>query len=162
MKLFNSYIKKTEKGDVRDLIFIKNGFSFNAFFFNLFWFLYHKMLGGLFLILIIDIILIKIYGIYKASALDIFLAFISTSLIIAANANYWHSRYLRSKGYEFIGCVFGENKESAKLRFVEGYIEKYDDKTVKKYKFLDKEDREFLKKIRKKASEENPKVAADV
>jgi hypothetical protein len=150
MKLYNSYIKKTEKDDIIDLIFIKNGFSFPAFFFNLLWFLYHKMMRGLILVIIIDIFLIKIYGIYKASATDILLAFISTSLIIAANANYWYGKGLKKKGYEFIGCVFGENKEAAKLRFVEGYIEKYDEKIIKKYKFLDEEDREFLKFKKKK------------
>lgn len=152
MKLYNSYIKKTKKGDVKDLIFIKNGFSFTAFFFNFLWFLYHKMFKGVVIVLLVDIFLIKITGIYKSSIFDIFVTFLGTSLIIAANANFWYSKYLKAKGYEFVGCVFGSNRDSAKLRFVEGYLDKYDDETISKYKFLKKEDRDYLKNLIKKNS----------
>lgn len=141
MKLYNSYIKKSSKGDIRDLIFIQNGFSFLAFFFNFLWFAYHKMIKAVIIVFLIDLTLIKLIGLYKPSAFDTLVIIIGSSLMMAANANYFHARYLKNKGYEFIGCVFGSNKESAKLRFVEGYIEEYDDKTIKRYKFLNKKDR---------------------
>ena len=148
MKLYNSYIKKSSKGDVRDLIFIQNGFSIAAFFFNFLWFAYHKMIKAFVIVLVIDFVLLKTIGLYIPGTFDILIIIIGSSLVLAANANYFYSIYLKSKGYEFIGCVFGKNKESAKLRFVEGYIDEYDDKTIKKYKFLNKQDRPgaFFKK----------------
>ena len=141
MKLYNSYIKTRKEGDVEDLIFIKNGFSFLAFIFNCLWFIYLRMIKGFLIVLAVDIILIKLISLYNPTIIDILVIFISTSLIIAANANYWYSKYLRAKGYEFIGCVFGENKEAAKLRFVEGYLNINDDEVIKRYKFLSKQDR---------------------
>ena len=141
MKLYNSYIKTRKEGDVEDLIFVKNGFAFLAFFFNFLWFGYNKMFKWVAIVILFDWLLIKAIGFYNPSAFDTLVIFFSTSLLIGANANYLHSKYLRAKGYEFVGCVFGENREAAKLRFVEGYLDKYDEETIKRYKFLNKQDR---------------------
>ena len=146
MKLYNSYIKTRETGDVEDLIFIKNGFSFYALFLNVLYFMYYGMYRLLFIVLFSEIALVKMLGVYNPSIFDVLIIIISTSLVIGVNANYWHSKFLARKGYKFIGSVFGENKEAAKLRFVEGYIEKYDDEAIRRYKFLNKEDRDILKR----------------
>lgn len=146
MKLYNSYIKTRKEGDVEDLIFVKNGFAFPAFIFNFLWFVYNKMFKWVTLVIVLDVVLIKIIGFYNPSVFDILVIFFATSLLIGANANYLHAKYLKAKGYEFVGCVFGENKEAAKLRFVEGYLDTHDEETIKRYKFLNKQDRQFLKK----------------
>ena len=152
MKLYNAYIKNRDTGDIEDLIFIKNGFSISALIFNFIWFFYHKMFKASIAAIAaiwIAMQLIILMGIDGSSFL---LAFLCVSLILAVNGNFWHSKYLRTKNYEFVGCFFGDNKEAAKLRFVEQYIGEVGEQTMSRYKFLDKQDREVLKDKIKKAN----------
>lgn len=146
MKLYNSYIKKRETGDIEDLIFIKNGFSIPALIFNFIWFAYHRMIKAAVLAVLTIWILIQVFNLLGISGAAAFLlSFLGVSLIIGVNGNFWHSKYLRAKNYEFIGCFFGESKEAVKLRFVEQYIGEVGEQTMSRYKFLDKQDRELLK-----------------
>ena len=146
MKLYNSYIKKAKDGDIEDLIFIKNGFSLSALFFNFIWFSFHKMLNASIIFVIIIWVTMQLLGILGINGFPSFLlSFISTSLVIGVNANFWHSKYLRYKNYKFVGCFFGDSKEAAKLRFVEQYVGEVGEDVIKSYKFLDKQDRKLLK-----------------
>jgi hypothetical protein len=125
MKLYNSYIKTTKNGDIQDIAFVKNGFSFSAFFLNFFWFAHRKMVKISIAAFVINIALIEIISAYIPSSYDALLVLFSTSSLIAVNSSLIHSKYLESKGYKFVGCIFGKNKVAANLRFVEGYIEDY-------------------------------------
>lgn len=148
MQLYNSYIKKTQEGEIEDLIFVKNGFSFPAFIFSLAWFAYKKMFlvattGLLFIILLSNIF----SAFLKSDPAGTSIAFLTALLIIGVNGNYWYSKFLKRKGYDFVGCVFGKNKEEAKLRFVEGcYLDKDVRKAIDEYKILDKKDQIILEK----------------
>ena len=122
MKLFNAYIKKSEDNAIDDLVFIKDGTCYQALFFNIIWFLYHKMWK------ISLILLVLMVALFQKSAiadnyLALFVVTLSASLWISVNANEWYSRFLEKKDYQFSGCVFAKNKEMAKLRFIEGYLE---------------------------------------
>lgn len=153
MQLYNSYIKKTKSGEIEDLIFVKNGFSFPAFIFSLGWFAYKKMIFVATAILIILLGLIDVTSYYLDNKVaGTILAILSTLLIIGVNANYWYSKFLKKRGYNFIGCIFGKSKEEAKLRFVEAcYLDKDAKQAIDEYKILDKRDQEILaEKLKKK------------
>ena len=153
MKLYNSYIKKRETGDIEDLIFIKNGFSISALIFNCIWFFYHKMFKATIAAAMAIWILMQLINLLGIEGYSSFLlSFLCVSLIMGVNGNFWHSKYLRARNYEFIGCFFGDNREAAKLRFVEQYIGEVGEQTMSRYKFLDKQDREVLKNKMKKAN----------
>lgn len=160
MKLYNSYIKKTQDGDIQDLLFVQNGFSIFALLFNFIWFCFHKMFRASLFALICIWAVAQIFNLIGINGfLAFLLSFLSTSLIIAVNGNFWYSKYLRAKKYEFVGCFFGKNKEAAKLRFVEQYIGEVGEDVISKYKFLDKQDRKLLKARWKKEADEPKKTS---
>ena len=115
MKLFNIYIKKLPDQTIKDLIIIKNGFSFLAAIFNIFWFLQRKMWRESLVFILVSII----FGlIFRNIWLDIAdLCMFGLMLMIGLNANYWYEQNLLSQNYQFFGCVYGKNEDEAKLKF---------------------------------------------
>ncbi len=118
MKLYNALIKKTKEGKIEDIILLKDGFSYPAFFLNNIWFLYNKMWKEFVVLLGVSFsfMLLKAMGIFSSS--DIFLLEVIFVFIIALNFNYWLVEHLKKQGYEFVGLVFGSDLTNAKMRFV--------------------------------------------
>lgn len=122
MKLFNIYVQKAEDDTIKDLVLVKSGFSLWAFIFNILWFLQHKMWRESIGILLVNILFFTIinkisFGGSSSSILEFGLI-----LIVALNANYWYEQHLKNHHYQFLGCVFGKNRDEAKLRFVENFF----------------------------------------
>ena len=119
MKLFNIYLKKSDNQTIEDLVVIKDGFSFPAFWFSIFWFLQHRMwkecLG---LVLISSIFISVLHNKGWFGSFDTLIIVSGFLLIVGLNANYWYEQHLLAQQYQFVGCVFGENKDEAKLRFI--------------------------------------------
>jgi hypothetical protein len=130
MKLFNIYIKKSDNTAIEDLVMIKSGFSFPAFFLNVLWFLQHKMWKEFFSLVIFNIILITLFQKNFFGDFDFFALELGFLLVVALNANYWYEQYLRQQNYQFTGCVFGKNKDEAKLRFISNYFKDQDQNTI--------------------------------
>jgi hypothetical protein len=118
MNLFNIYIKKSENEAIEDLAVIKNGFSFTAFLFGVLWFLQHKMWKEFCGLLLVNIVFIYIFNKGWFGVFDIFFLELGLFCIVGLNANYWHEQCLLAHQYQFVGCVFGKNKDEAKLRFI--------------------------------------------
>lgn len=118
MKLYNALIKKSSAGKIEDVIVLKDGFSYPAFFLNNLWFLYNKMWKefGVLVGVSFSFMVLKALGILSSS--DIVLLEIIFLFIIALNFNYWLVEHLKKQGYEFVGLVFGSSLENAKMRFV--------------------------------------------
>ncbi|MCE3255114.1 MAG: hypothetical protein K0R25_608 [Rickettsiaceae bacterium] len=124
MKLFSIYIKKSKNEAVQDLVMVKNSFSFSAFFFNIFWFLQHKMWKESLALVLVGTLFIEV--VYKDifEFFDAAILIFGLLLIIAINAGYWYGENLKARGYQFFGCVFGKNRDEAKIRFIENYFQK--------------------------------------
>ncbi|MBM5781900.1 MAG: DUF2628 domain-containing protein [Pelagibacterales bacterium] len=118
MKLYNALIKKNKEGKIEDIILLKDGFSYPAFFLNSIWFLYNKMWKefGVLLGVSFSFMLLKALSIFSLS--DVLLLELIFTFIIALNFNYWLVEHLKKQGYEFIGLVFGSDMTNAKMRFV--------------------------------------------
>jgi hypothetical protein len=132
MKLYNALIKKNKEGKISEVILIKEGFSFFAFLFSAFWFLYHKMYKE-FLVLIAVDILFSFYANISSES-DKILLQIAFVFIVALNANYWFCEHLKKKGYEFGGLFFGSSSEEAKLRFFDKYGDEFFSEEIYKLK----------------------------
>jgi len=117
MKIFNVLVKKNSDEKIEDIVLLKEGFSWAAFFFSGLWFLYHKMWREFLAIVLINIAIASLGKIF--SDLDQILLEIALAFIIALNANYWLCEHLKKKKYEFVGLVFGDDCVSARLRFVQ-------------------------------------------
>lgn len=118
MKLYNVLLKKNQEGKIEDIILLKDGFCWMAFFLSIFWFLYHKMWKEALALLIVDIVisLLDFNAIVTGSSkivLELLFA-----IMIAINANYWLVENLKKRSYEFVGLIFGNNAINAKMRFI--------------------------------------------
>ncbi len=117
MKLYSALIKKNKEGKIADIVLLKEGFSFFAFLFGPFWFLYHKMWQEFLLLLAVNIAF-AIFAEITSSGDKIFLE-IALAFAVALNATHWFCEHLKKRNYEFIGLIFGSNFANAKLRFVQ-------------------------------------------
>jgi hypothetical protein len=113
MKTYSALIKKNNKGEVEDLVLLKEGFSWRAFIFNGLWFLYHKMWKEIIALILINFAFALFTKVFSDS--DKILLEIAFIFVVALNANYWLCDHLKKKGYEFVGLAFGSDVLSAKL-----------------------------------------------
>jgi hypothetical protein len=134
MKLYNALIKKNAEGKIEDIKLLEDGFSWMAFFFSIFWFLYHKMWKESFAFFVVSIS----FSIFDAAGIISGFSKILVELLlifmVALNANYWLLESLRKKNYEFVGLVFGSDSANAKMRFVNNL--EYED-GLNSYQFAD-------------------------
>jgi hypothetical protein len=108
MKPYNALLKSDSYGKIQDLLVIKEtNISFSAFFFGIFWFLYHKMWReSLFYLLNIATIFVvsKIFHINHIYLLLLFF------IMVSLNANNWYCDYLQTKHqYKYLGLFFAKN-----------------------------------------------------
>ena len=95
---------------------VKMGFSWPAFFFNIFWALFKK----LWLVFAISIILLLVSGMIlgvsfpaeDADAISTFFGLV-VAIIYGAYGNRWHIKDLNRRGYEDVGQCTGSNPEGA-------------------------------------------------
>ena len=119
MKLYSVLIKKNNSEKIEDLIFVKEGFSFAAFFFSNLWFLYHRMWREFFLLILVNFIFAYFFTLL--SDFDKIFLQIAFVFIVALNANHWLCEYLKKKNYQFVGLVFGADLTNAKIRFLNNF-----------------------------------------
>ena len=115
MKLYRGLVKFDKNGKIEDLVVIDDSFSWKAFFFNPFWFLFHKMWIESLIFLPIFIFFSYVYkfGLYD------FLMQISLVFMIALNSRFWYFDFLvKRKKYSFVAMIFGENSVEAKIKFI--------------------------------------------
>ncbi len=123
MKLYNVLIKKNPAGKIEDIVLLKDGFSWLAFFFSGLWFLYYRMWKEFLVLIVVNVAFVvfaKISSGFDRALLEVVFIF-----MVALNANYWRCEHLKNKGYELVGLVFGANRIDAKLHFVEGLEDEF-------------------------------------
>lgn len=125
MKLYNVLVKRNPAGKIEDIVLMKDGFSWLAFFFNGLWFLYYRMWKEFFVLILVNAAFIFFAKI--SSNFDRVLLETAFIFMIALNANYWRAEHLKKKSYELVGIVFGANRIDAKLHFVDGFDEEFDE-----------------------------------
>src|SRR4051812_36267366 len=104
MKIYNALIKKNSKGKITDLILLKEGFSYAAFFFNGLWFLYHKMWREFLAVLLVNWALASPHFLPEFDQIFLLIAFV---FITSFNANYWLVEHLKKQNYELVDLVPG-------------------------------------------------------
>lgn len=119
MKLYNVLTLNNKEGKTEDILFLKEGFSWLAFIFSIFWFLYHKMWKESFALFIIGGAFVFFEESQILTGDSKFIIEILLDFIIALNANHWFCESLVKKGYKFEGVVFAKNPAQARLRYVQ-------------------------------------------
>jgi len=115
MNLYRTYVEK-EKGEIKNISFVKEGFVFPAFLFTIVYTLCYKLwrVSGFLLLAFILIVLVSNY-------IDEELAFalvIGLALYTGLNFASWRVKKLeRNKNVEFSGYNIGKNREDARIKF---------------------------------------------
>ena len=123
MKLYSCYAKiKCNK--VEDIFLIKEGFIFSAFLFNILWLIYYKMWKIFFIICVVNIFFLKLFEFNIINTAQFFTLLFCCSILIGVNANDFYNSFIKKKGYEFKGFVFGNDKSHAEYILLSQIIKK--------------------------------------
>lgn len=115
MNLYNCLIKFDNNKKIKDLVIIKDGFSFKAFLFNPFWFLFHKMWKEFFYsCVIVSLFALFSKFIFEASWLEFTMFF-----IFALNSKSWLIEHLMTnKKYQLVAMIFAKGETDAKVKLL--------------------------------------------
>jgi len=104
------------------LVFVKDGFSWPAFFLAPFWLLYHRMWLGLVLFVGGFILLDVVLSMNDVGEAVSGWAGIAYMFFFAMEANGLRRYSLERKGYELAGMALGGNREEAEVTFFHGWL----------------------------------------
>lgn len=114
MNFYNIFLKNDDKGVVKDVILLKEGFNIYPFIFGVFWFLYKKCYISVIILTIINYVINTFVntGYYIAIYVGIALlmGFESNRILI--------KKYIKSD-YKYLGYTSGKNEIEAKRRFLD-------------------------------------------
>jgi len=110
MNIYSVYTDTTKKK--RDLLLIKQGFSFFASILNFAWALYHKMWLIAALAVIASVIANPAQPTYVVYAMNV-----STLLIFGFFASDMREYYANKKGFKLCDIVLAHNEEEAEVRY---------------------------------------------
>ncbi len=100
-----------------EAVFVREGFSWPAFFFQPLWALYHRLWFAA-LLLLAALALIGLVGqALGLSAPTASLLNLVAALFIGAEANDWRRNAMIRRGYDIRGVVAGESLEDAERRY---------------------------------------------
>ncbi|NBV07442.1 MAG: DUF2628 domain-containing protein [Proteobacteria bacterium] len=133
MKLYNVLIKKDQNSKIEDVVLLDEGFSFFAFLFGAFWFLYHKMWLNAAAIFIINLALQYFENSGIFNKLDSAFLQMAFFIIVAYNANHWFSEHLVRLNYKNNGFVLAENKAEARIKAVQMLHSEYKNLTIDEF-----------------------------
>lgn len=124
MQFYLVYRHKNEK-DIEHIKFIKDGFSFSAFLFNIIWLALHGIWKMAAIILVIMLIIHQIPAFTTIGQGFVFIMNLAICIYIGYSARDWHIKVLEKKGYEFFDIVAANDLNSAKLAYLNKVMPSY-------------------------------------
>lgn len=120
--VYSVFVKKKHSNPLETAQFVKEGFSFPAFFLTLFWAAYHRMwsLCALLVILNVALGLLEMEGILSNSTILIIQFFVQ--LLLGFEGNDLLQSRLKERGYILADIVSGQNAFGAQQRFFDRYF----------------------------------------
>jgi hypothetical protein len=103
------------------LAFVKEGFSWPAFFVPYLWLIYHRMWIELILLIVLLVALQLAIGGGQGQALMGW-ASLAISVLFAVEANNLRSLALERRGHAFAGVASGSTREDAELSFLRAWL----------------------------------------
>lgn len=120
MRVYTVHLRRHGLDAERDLVLVKEGFSWPAFFAGVLWALWHRL--WLFALLLVAAT-VAVNGIAYLIGADPFAGgVLSFALAVAVGwvANDMRRRVLEKKGFAFVGVVTAKNDDGAVRRFLDG------------------------------------------
>ena len=118
MRYYSVHAPEDERDDPERFLFVKDGFSWPAFFVPILWLLWHR----LWLALVWYVVFILVVA-WAGRLLNEDIAFITAvlgSILFALEANNIRRLALAGRGFTEVGSSFGKNADEAEVRFFAG------------------------------------------
>ncbi len=123
MALFSVYLPNPQSGARPDRLerarFVRDGFSWIAFFVPVIWLLVHRVWRWLFVILAFDVALMVLGSQLGLPPVTLTMAGLLEMLFVGLEARHWYGLALERRGFELADVVQAETLEDAEYRFFE-------------------------------------------
>jgi len=116
-RIYTVHVRMWSAAADRQAVFVREGFSWGAFFFSVLWALWHRMWFAALIVFAVSIVLslaTELLGVDQTVSTVIAAAF---ALIVAWEANDWRRRALERRGYVTAGIVAAPDLVEAERRF---------------------------------------------
>ncbi len=115
MHIYSVYGEAKDSNNLQKIVIIKEGFSWPAFCFSIFWIVYsaHWLVscGVLF-----SVILTVIY--LKVDVIEMISSYLWFSIFLGIFANDMQRWFLEKKNFQLLDLIFCKNKDSALIKFL--------------------------------------------
>lgn len=144
LKIYNVLSKTASTGELKDVIFVPEGFSFWALVLNGFWLLYHRVWWWAVAYWLVVSGLMELAEAGFISQVQLAIANLVINLLIACEGNNWRLAGYLKRGYKLLDIVAASNEDTAELRF------------------MDKQERASFRRMMQQAVQQNMQAPAPV
>ena len=119
MKLYSVFLRRHGLEPDKDLVLVKEGFSWPAFFLTFLWALWHRLWLGAAVIFGIQSVISLMIVLYKPDQLTQSILSLGAAVLFGFIANDFRQSKLEDQGFECADVVSGGNGEQALFRFLD-------------------------------------------
>ena len=116
-RIYTAHVRAWSASSDREAVFVREGFSWGAFFFSVLWALRYRMWFIALFIFAISVLLSLACGILQIDPITQAALGLALALIIGWEANDWRRRSLERRGYVTAAVIAAENLLEAERRF---------------------------------------------
>ncbi len=116
-RVYTVYIRAWSLAADREAVFVREGFSWGAFFFSVLWSLYHRLWLAAFLVFAASVALSVATDVLGVDPVTDAALGLALALIVGWEANDWRRRALERRGYVAAGIVAAPTLTEAERRF---------------------------------------------
>ena len=122
MKIYTVHIKDTGGRSGEKPIFVREGFCFPAFFFSVFWALYHRLWLPAVGIMLAFALIAQLGAHHIISALSVGVLQLMIQVLVGYLAGDWRRKTLAKRGYITTDITAADSLLRAEQRYFERYI----------------------------------------
>ena len=116
-RIYTAHVRAWSASSDREAVFVREGFSWGAFFFSVLWALRYRMWLTALFIFAISVLLSLACGVLQIDPITQSALGLALALIIGWEANDWRRRALERRGYVTAAVLAAENLLAAERRF---------------------------------------------
>ncbi len=116
-RIYSVHVKAWSAASDRDAVFVREGFSWGAFFFSVIWALYHRLWFGALMIIGLTAAVSLVSDFLDVDPITSAVLGLAVSLIIGWEGNDWRRRKLERRGYMTAGLIAAQSLLEAERRF---------------------------------------------
>jgi hypothetical protein len=120
MRLYTVHVRRHGLDPDRDLVLVKEGFSWPAFFFSAFWALWHRLWLAALAILAANAALALAVVLTSPDPVTEIALSVGLAAIVGTVANDFYRRKLDKRGFLLAGVVAADDADAALRRFLDG------------------------------------------